>query len=174
MSMASFHTRHYQSATGLESANWVFNTVQDIATSTGHPSVTVSKYNHTFAQFSVIAKFQGSDATLPSIIIGAHQDSIAGGLSGRSPGADDNASGCVTLFDAFRILALNGFNPKATVEFHFYAGEEAGLLGSRAIANAYRDQGLKVAGMLNYDVVGYAGPSGGRRNIFGKEIFYLN
>jgi len=54
--------------------------------------------------------------------------------------------------EAFRVLVSNNFKPNATVEFHLYAGEEMGLLGSQAIAKAYRDQGVKVRGMLQLDM----------------------
>lgn len=81
-------------------------------------------------------------------------DSINNGnpTSGRAPGADDDGSGTVNVMEAFRVLVVNGFKPTATVEFHLYAGEEAGLLGSNAIARSYKSSGIAVAGMLNLDM----------------------
>jgi leucyl aminopeptidase len=153
LTLEAFHNRHYQSQTGVESANWIYNNLLSIAST--NPLISVSKFNNTWVQHSVIAKFQGSNPSLPIIVIGAHQDSIAGGVNGRAPGADDNGSGSVTILEVFRILASQSFAPAATVEFHWYSAEEAGLLGSKAIANKYAADGVEVAAMLNYDVVGY-------------------
>jgi len=103
---------------------------------------------------SVIATFKGTDATAPRTILGAHLDSINGSnpTSGKAPGADDDGSGVVNLMEAFRALATSGFKPVSTVEFHFYAGEEAGLLGSNAIATAYKNARTQVKAYMNLDM----------------------
>jgi leucyl aminopeptidase len=53
----------------------------------------------------------------------------------------------VTILAAFRALADAGFRPQRTVEFHWYAAEEDGLLGSRDIAQAYKARDAEVAAM---------------------------
>lgn len=45
-------------------------------------------------------------------------------------------------------MTAAGFKPANPVEYHWYAGEEGGLLGSAAIANAYAKKGTSVRGML--------------------------
>lgn len=47
----------------------------------------------------------------------------------------------------------NKFAPPAgvRVEFHWYAAEEGGLLGSQDIASAYEKEGANVRGMLQMD-----------------------
>ena len=72
--------------------------------------------------------------------------------SGRAPGADDDGSGSVNLLEAFRVLVTSGFQPESPVEFHWYAGEEAGLLGSQAIARDYKAKNIEVKGMLQLDM----------------------
>lgn len=72
---------------------------------------------------------------------------------------DDNGSGTVTILEAFRTLLTNttitsGQLPQ-TIEFHWYAGEEGGLLGSQAIFQNYKSAGRNVAAMLNQDMTGY-------------------
>ena len=42
-----------------------------------------------------------------------------------------------------------------TVEFHWYAPEEGGLLGSQAIFSSYHDSGRDVKAMLQQDMTGY-------------------
>lgn len=52
-----------------------------------------------------------------------------------------------------------------TIEFHWYAGEEAGLLGSGAIFQQYIRQGRDIRAMLNQDMTGYVKP--GTKEVIG-------
>jgi len=83
-------------------------------------------------------------------------DSVNGAspTTGRSPGADDNGTGTVNLIEAFRALAKAGFAPKYPVEFHWYSGEEGGLLGSGDISSTYSDEGVQVKAMMQLDMTG--------------------
>lgn len=74
--------------------------------------------------------------------------------NGRAPGADDDGTGAVNLLEAYRALLQAGFKPTNPVEFHWYAGEEAGLLGSQAIATSYKNSGVQVKAHLNLDMTG--------------------
>ena len=56
----------------------------------------------------------------------------------RAPGADDNGSGSTAVMLAFEAILMSGFVPARTLEVHFYAGEERGLLGSRYMADKYQ------------------------------------
>lgn len=77
-------------------------------------------------------------------------------VNSRAPGADDDASGTSTVLEIFRVLISDPtFVPKKTVEFHTYAGEEVGLLGSQAIAANYRNKNIAVGAMLQFDMTGY-------------------
>jgi bacterial leucyl aminopeptidase len=53
------------------------------------------------------------------------------------------------LLEALRVLANNRYAPRNTLEFHFYSGEEGGLLGSRDIMQAYARNGVNVLAVLN-------------------------
>jgi len=75
--------------------------------------------------------------------------------SGRAPGADDDGSGAVAILEALRLLLIGGYQPLRPVEFQWYAGEEAGLLGSQAIAQSYQKSKRIVAGMMQLDMVSY-------------------
>lgn len=69
--------------------------------------------------------------------------------------ADDDGSGTTSILEAFRVLASANFTPTAApVEFHWYSAEEAGLLGSQAIAKRYESDGAKVKGMIQMDMTG--------------------
>lgn len=93
---------------------------------------------------NVIAK-RGSQ--YPLAVVGAHYDSVPG-----SPGANDNASGTVTVLELARQLANNPLSEQ--IWFVFFDGEEDGLWGSRRFVEQNPEivRGLK--GMLNLDMVG--------------------
>lgn len=92
------------------------------------------------------------DFAKPLTIIGAHQDS-ANYLFPLlpAPGADDDGSGSISILEAFRVLATNGFIPKeGPVEFHWYAAEEGGLLGSLDIAAYKKKEGATIGAMMEF------------------------
>ena len=88
---------------------------------------------------------------MPAIIIGSHLDS-ANYESPLlpEPGVDDGGSGTVTILGAFRALVQAGFRPKVPVEFHWYAGEEGGLLGSQDIVSEYLYQRKDIGAMVQF------------------------
>lgn len=78
---------------------------------------------------NVIAEIPGSDAALKDeiVMVGAHLDSWHTGT-----GATDNADGVATAMEAMRILKALGVRPRRTIRVALWAGEEQGLLGSKA------------------------------------------
>jgi leucyl aminopeptidase len=153
----TYHTRYYTTQTGVDASNYLYNQIQNaIATSGYQGRATVEQVTHSWAQKSIIARIHGIEDSNAVVILGAHLDSVTNGAVGRSPGADDNASGSTTILEAFRSLLDSGFIPKTTVEFQWYAAEEVGLRGSQAIAADYTSQGKEVVGMANFDMTGYA------------------
>lgn len=81
---------------------------------------------------NVIAEIPGTDPKLKDevVLIGAHFDSWHGGT-----GAADNASGCIVMTEALRIIKELGIKPKRTIRLALWGGEEQGLYGSRGYAN---------------------------------------
>jgi bacterial leucyl aminopeptidase len=71
---------------------------------------------------------------------------------GIAPGADDDGSGTVTILEIYRGLLAANFTPTRTVEFHWYAAEEGGLLGSKEVARIYHERGVNVTAMLQVDL----------------------
>ena len=92
----------------------------------------MTSFTHTFRQPSVILKFPATSSTGAITILGAHQDSINGASpsTGRAPGYDDDGTGTVNLLEVARVLIAANYKPATPLEFHWYAGEEGGLLGS--------------------------------------------
>lgn len=154
--LSSFYTRYYTSQTGIEAAEWVYSELVSIKGS--RDDITVNFFKNTFKQPSIIARIPGAHAGPASVVIlGSHIDSVGSTASGLSPGADDDGSGTVCNLEAFRILVSSNVELSRAIEFHFYAGEEAGLLGSQAIANDYKRRGVPVYGMMQLDMTMYPG-----------------
>ncbi|CAO0802828.1 unnamed protein product [Mucor circinelloides] len=86
----SFRNRYYKSSYGAKSCRWLIQQIRDVAEGFDH--VSVKEFEHSWDQFSIIARFEGSNKDLENelVIVGAHQDSVNMWLPsfGRSPGAD--------------------------------------------------------------------------------------
>ena len=79
--------------------------------------------------YNVITDIPGRDAALRDqiVLVGAHLDSWH-----TASGATDNADGAVAVMEAARILRALGVEPRRTIRFALWSGEEQGLLGARA------------------------------------------
>jgi carboxypeptidase Q len=84
--------------------------------------------------YNVIGEIPGNDKILKNevVLIGGHIDSWHGGT-----GAADNASGCIVMLEALRILKSLEVAPKRTIRIALWGGEEQGLYGSRSYVQKY-------------------------------------
>ncbi len=84
--------------------------------------------------FNVIGEIPGTDKLLKNevVLLGAHIDSWHGGT-----GAADNASGCIVMMEALRILKNLDVAPRRTIRIALWGGEEQGLNGSRGYVEQY-------------------------------------
>ncbi|KAH8923799.1 Zn-dependent exopeptidase [Atractiella rhizophila] len=151
--LTSFHNRYFNAETGKQSAFWIYHHVLQIASRAPYGTpLSVSLFNHGFRQPSSLP------STQETVVIGAHQDSMNYLFPLLpAPGADDDGSGTVSILEAFRALADGGFTPEKPVEFHWYAGEEGGLLGSREVVKSFVEANRSIAGMLQFDMTAYVG-----------------
>ncbi|HEX8027756.1 MAG TPA: M20/M25/M40 family metallo-hydrolase [Vicinamibacterales bacterium] len=78
---------------------------------------------------NVIAEIAGADNAVKDeiVMVGAHLDSWH-----TATGATDNADGAATVMEAMRILKTLNVRPRRTIRAALWAGEEQGLLGSKA------------------------------------------
>lgn len=100
------------------------------------------------------------------VVVGAHFDHVGmGGAGSLAPGtiavhngADDNASGTVSLLECARRLAgiakENPTRDRRNILFIAFSGEERGLLGSIYYVNHPRFELEQTVAMLNMDMVG--------------------
>jgi hypothetical protein len=71
-----------------------------------------------------------------------------------APGANDDGSGTVLSMELARVFAESGIEFDATLVFMTVAGEEYGLLGSRAHAKSAKEQNIPIQALFNNDIVG--------------------
>ena len=87
------------------------------------------------------------------LVLSAHYDHL-GGLGSKSyfPGANDNASGVSMLLNLIRYFHKNP--PKYKTLFLFFAGEEAGLMGSSYFVENKSIDLKKIKFLINLDLLG--------------------
>ena len=97
---------------------------------------------------NVMAEIPGSDPKLKNevVLIGAHLDSWHGGTGGA-----DNASGCIVMMEAMRILHTLGISPRRTIRLALWGAEEQGYHGSRGYASKYLYDSEKKKALAGYD-----------------------
>ncbi|CEJ82361.1 hypothetical protein VHEMI02431 [[Torrubiella] hemipterigena] len=139
--LTDFNSRNYKSKNAAEAAAYIL----DAAKKAAAPNNKITP--------PAIVTLPGEKPDV--VILGAHFDSAAGQPDSRAPGADDNASGRTIVLEALRVITKEGFKPKNTIEFHFYAAEEAGLLGAKDTYGKYKADKKSVIGFLNKDMTGW-------------------
>ena len=94
----------------------------------------INKFSDDTEVHNLYAEIPGTDPKLKDeiVLLGAHYDSWHGGT-----GAADNASGCIVMVEAMRILKELGFKPKRTIRLALWGGEEQGLYGSSGYLEQY-------------------------------------
>ncbi|MDA8793885.1 M20/M25/M40 family metallo-hydrolase, partial [Bacteriovoracaceae bacterium] len=157
--LSSYHNRYYTSDTGVKSSEWIKSEWENLLYFRKDAKVEFFEHK-SWPQASVIATIQGSTKADEIVIIGGHQDSIAGffgGRKSRAPGADDNASGIASITEILRVFAANNIKPERTIQFMAYAAEEVGLRGSKEIARKYKNEGKNVVGVMQLDMTNFKG-----------------
>ena len=84
---------------------------------------------------NVVAELRGRERPDEVVVIGGHIDSWD-----ASPGAMDDAGGCVAAWEAVRLMARLGLRPRRTVRVVLWTNEENGLRGATAYRDAHRDE----------------------------------
>lgn len=87
------------------------------------------------------------------IVFSAHYDHLGGmGKDTYFPGANDNASGVSVVLNLIKYYTKN--KPKYKTVFIFFAGEEAGLLGSKYFVEQKSIDLKKIKFLINLDLLG--------------------
>lgn len=126
-----------------------------------YPAVHKAMVRETAGGHALIYHWQGSDSSLPPIILMAHQDVVpvsegteddwkhppfAGIIAENAVwgrGAVDDKGSLIGLFEAFEILARSGFRPRRSVYLVSGHDEEVGGTGAKAAADLLAKRGVK-------------------------------
>jgi hypothetical protein len=100
---------------------------------------------------NVVATLKGSEIPEEEIVVGGHLDSWD-----LATGAIDNGIGSFAVLDIARAFKANNLQPKRTVKFIMFMGEEQGLLGSKHLVNEAIANGTidNIKYMMNLDMSG--------------------
>lgn len=168
--LANFGTRHTLSDTishkrGIGAARrWIFSRLLN-ASSQSKGRMTV-EYNDTLVQptnriplpVKVVNVFAILKPKLPTnrfVLISGHYDSRSSepnDISSDAPGANDDGSGVAVVLELARIFSKYDF--RTNIVFAVFAGEEQGLIGSKAFANYALKNNWNIEAVLNNDMIG--------------------
>lgn len=95
---------------------------------------------------NVVAELRGSEKPDEWLALGAHLDSWDLGT-----GAQDNGSGVSMVLETAKAMTQLKEPPRRSIRFMLWAGEEPGLLGSKAFIEAHRKELEKCLAYLNTD-----------------------
>jgi hypothetical protein len=90
---------------------------------------------YAYQSANVIGEIRGSERPEEIVIIGAHLDSHDLGT-----GALDNGSNAMMMIDIARQIVRLGLQPKRTIRFALWNGEEQGLVGSWRYTQQHQDE----------------------------------
>jgi len=111
---------------------------------------------------NVVAEIRGREKPDEFMLLGAHLDSWDLGT-----GALDNGCNVAMVIDAARVIHASGAIPRRSIRFVLFTGEEQGMLGSWAYAQAHRAELDRMVAAVIFDagvgpVTGYS--LGGRKD----------
>ncbi len=111
--------------------------------------------------FNVVGVLPGRSLQHEAILFSAHYDHVSTGLMGELGdiynGANDNASGTTAVLSLAKYFAMRNDNER-TLIFCLFAGEELGLLGSRAFVEYVVPENIKA--MINVEMIGMTNATG--------------
>lgn len=145
---AEFTPRSYLDSNNLNRcADWIGNAFGQAG---GRVSNQVYEVNGR-AYRNVIARFGPESG--PVLVVGAHYDA-----AGRTPAADDNASGVAGLIELARLFGATA--PTCAVELVAYSNEEPPFFGSSDMGSAHHARALAAAGtqvraVVVLEMIGY-------------------
>lgn len=120
-------------------------------------TITYQKFRPDMAP-NVIATWAPNEDASEWVVAGAHLDSRSEdnmSKTDRAPGADDNGTGSACMLELARLVNQTSVEHNRGLRICLFTGEEQGLIGSRAIASEWAEEGVNVYAMANADMLGY-------------------
>ena len=96
--------------------------------------------------WNTVGEIRGKEKPDEVVIVGAHLDSWDLGQ-----GATDNGTGTIVVLETARALVKSGIQPKRTIRFISFTGEEGGLHGSKAYVEQHKDELARISACIVHD-----------------------
>lgn len=153
--LTSYADRAVDSKSGLHASLWLKQHLEKLVEQSGRSDVMIKLISteDDHYQPSVLLKI-GKYNHKPAVILGAHIDTVAKTIENKR---DDNASGATSLLEAARVLLNSGYTYNKPLYFVWYAGEEAGKLGSKQVVAYVNQHKIIVDAVLQLDMTGFVG-----------------
>jgi len=149
--LQDYGSREATTSKCTQAGTYLYTTLQQYGLSVSYDSFTFEGNSSR----NVIGYLAGKTDSSKVVIISAHYDSYANNNSTtNAPGADDNASGVAAVMEAARIMSSYSFD--YSIKFILFSAEEWGLYGSEHYAKVAKNNGEKILGVINLDMVSYA------------------
>ena len=141
---------------------------------------TFERGGTTYTEYNVVGYLEGANPKKKAeyILIGGHYDHVGVGAAVEGDsiynGADDDASGTITMLGLAKMLAA-GERPARSIVFAAWAAEEMGLMGSKAFAANPPIALENMAVNVNLEMTGHAEQLGeGKVFMTGPQYSNLN
>ncbi|KAI1790877.1 Zn-dependent exopeptidase [Ganoderma leucocontextum] len=146
---SDIETRHPFSTGALRAAEWLRERIEETGAR--------CEFRHFRRRWvpNVVCTYAASTDTAETIILGAHYDDRGSFGSTRAPGANDDGSGTGALVGIARAIASSGVVFRKRVQLVAFAGEEQGMVGSRAYAQELKKAGANITMMIQADMLAY-------------------
>ena len=154
--LSKFPTRFHKSKTNNLHVEELAKKIESLLSGINYPYLIEMIQHQQTPQKTLHVRLTGKDRPNEVVVLGGHLDSITSWGMGTAPGADDNASGSASILEALRLMTIQD-QPQRSIDFFWYAGEEAGLLGSSEIASAYKQKSVDVIGVMQLDMTLFPG-----------------
>lgn len=106
-----------------------------------------NKLGGAFEPANVVGEIKGRDLADEVVVVGAHLDS-----NDLGPGALDNGAGSAAVLETARAIKALGLQPRRTIRFVLFTGEEEGMVGSIAYVERHRAEMDKTVAALVMDI----------------------
>lgn len=109
---------------------------------------TVERHTYRKNGENLFVRLMASVPTSEYVLLGAHMDSV------KNAGANDNGTGTCAVLEAATLLKqLEG--RKVNILFAWFDEEELGLIGSVAMAESFKRQGMAITSAHTIDMMGW-------------------
>ncbi|KAI0684698.1 Zn-dependent exopeptidase [Cytidiella melzeri] len=146
---SSIVSRHSFSDGALAAADWLKDRIEETGA-----SCELKPFLSGFSP-NVICSYPSTVPTNETVLLSAHYDSRGSFGSTRAPGGDDDGSGTIAVLAIARTIGKKGITFKKNVQLCAFAGEEQGLLGSRAYAGELHAADADLTLMIQADMLAY-------------------